>query len=178
MKWCETSLAGAWLIEMEPVIDERGFFARSWCQDEFAVHGANSSLVQCGVSHNRLCGTLRGLHYQVEPHAEAKLVRCTAGAIYDVLLDLRQESVTYGRWEAFLLDAVNLRMIYVPEGVAHGFQTLEDASEVFYQISAAYHPECAKGVRWDDPAFGIAWPLPVSAISERDRSFPLASPVC
>jgi dTDP-4-dehydrorhamnose 3,5-epimerase len=174
----ETPIPGAYLVEMALLGDERGFFARSWCREEFAQHGLNANLAQCDVSYNRKCGTLRGMHYQTEPYPEAKLIRCTAGAIYDVMLDLRRNLDTYGNWTAFELSAANRRMVYVPEGVAHGFQTLADDSEVFYQMSEFYHPECARGVRWDDPAFGIAWPLPVSVVSEKDRSYPLTGQPC
>lgn len=171
MRFNETTLPGAYLVEIEPLADERGFFARSWCCDEFAQHGLNAKLVQCDISYNKNRGTLRGMHYQAEPFAEAKLVRCTMGAIYDVILDLRRDSSTFGRWEAIELSAANRRMLYIPEGVAHGFQTLEDNSEVFYQMSERYHPECSKGVRWNDPAFGIAWPIAKLVISRRDREY-------
>lgn len=169
----ETGLAGAFVIEPERREDERGFFARTWCRDEFAAHGLNPALVQCNISFNKKRGTLRGMHYQAAPHEEAKLVRCTQGAIYDVILDLRRESATFGRWVGVELTAENRRMLYVPEGFAHGFQTLEDDSEVFYQMSAFYHAESALGARWDDPAFAIAWPLPDPILSDRDRAFPL-----
>lgn len=178
MKFVETPIPGAYLVEMELLGDERGFFARSWCRDEFARHGLNHNLAQCDVSYNEKRGTLRGMHYQAEPYPEAKLVRCTMGAIFDVLLDLRRDSPACGKWAAFELSAANRRMVYIPEGVAHGFQTLSDGSEVFYQMSEFYHPECACGVRWDDPSFGIAWPLPVAAVSEKDRSYPLVGQPC
>lgn len=178
MIFSETPIPGAYLVEMEPLGDERGFFARSWCRDEFARHGLNPALAQCDVSYNKKRGTLRGMHYQAEPHPEAKLVRCTMGAIYDVLLDLRRNSPAFRRWAAYELSAANRRMVYIPEGVAHGFQTLADDSEVFYQMSEIYHPECARGVRWDDPAHGIAWPLHVSAISDKDRSYPVVGQPC
>lgn len=176
MKFIETSITGAYLVEIEALTDERGFFARSWCREEFARHGLNTQLAQCDISYNKQRGTLRGMHYQAAPFAEAKLVRCTMGAIFDVILDLRRDSGAFGRWEAFELSAANRRMLYIPEGVAHGFQTLENDSEVFYQMSEDYHPECAKGVRWDDPAFAIEWPLPSPVISGRDRVFPLVEP--
>lgn len=176
MKFTETSIPGAYLVEMEPLADERGFFARSWCSDEFARHGLNAKLVQCNISYNRKRGTLRGMHYQAEPFPEAKLVRCTKGAIYDVILDLRRDSTAFKRWEAFELSAANRHMLYIPEGVAHGLQTLEDDSEVFYQMSEYYHPECADGVRWDDPAFGIKWPLPEPVISLRDCGYDMILP--
>lgn len=176
VKFIETSIPGAYLIEIEPLADERGFFARSWCSDEFARRGLNAKLAQCNISYNKKRGTLRGMHYQTRPFQEAKLVRCTMGKIYDVMLDLRGDSATFKRWEAFELSAANRHMLYIPEGVAHGFQSLEDDSEVFYQMSESYHPECAAGVRWDDPAFAIEWPLPDAKVSERDCSFSLAEP--
>lgn len=166
----ETELRGAYIIEPELIQDERGFFARTWSQEEFASRGLNSKLVQCSSSFNKQLGTLRGMHYQIPPHEEAKLVRCTAGAIYDVIVDLRENSPTRSKWLGVELSAGNRLIVYVPEGFAHGFQTLEDHTEVFYQVSEYYHPESARGVRWDDPAFGIDWPLGISVISERDRS--------
>lgn len=173
MKFIETELAGAWLIELEPAVDERGFFARSWCQREFAEHGLDSQLVQCNISYNARRGTLRGMHYQAAPHGETKLVRVTRGAIYDVLLDVRADSPTFGRWQAFELSADNRRALYIPEGVAHGFQTLSDDADVFYQMGAFYHPQAARGIRWDDPRFAIAWPEAERTISERDRGYSL-----
>lgn len=169
----KTELQGAYIIEPEPIEDERGFFARIWSEEEFASHGLNSKLVQCNTSFNKLVGTLRGMHYQSAPHEEAKLVRCTAGAIYDVMLDLREDSPTYLKWIGVELSARNRRLVYIPEGFAHGFQTLEPGAEVFYQVSEYFHPESARGVRWDDPVFGIEWPLEVRVISERDRTHPL-----
>lgn len=159
------------MIDLERQADDRGFFARTWCRREFEDHGLNSRLVQCSLSFNKRRGTLRGMHYQVEPHAEAKLVRCTRGAIYDVIIDLRPDSPTFTKWAAAELTAENMTMLYIPEGFAHGFQTLEDDSEVFYQMSEFYHPECARGVRWDDPAFGIVWPNKHPIMSLRDRTF-------
>lgn len=167
-----TKLAGVFEISPELRPDERGFFMRTWCQQEFEQHGLNGKLVQCSVSFNTLRGTLRGMHYQEAPFAEAKLVRCTAGAIYDVALDLRPESPTYKQWYGTVLSARNRHALYVPERCAHGFLTIEDESEVLYQMSEFYHPEAAKGVRWDDPAFGIVWPGAVKVISERDRDVP------
>ncbi len=172
MRFDETSLPGVFQIQLEPSRDERGFFARSWCQTEFASRGLNSRLVQCNVSFNERRSTLRGLHYQTEPFGEGKLVRCTAGAIYDVALDLRPQSLTFKRWTAAVLSADNRRMFYIPEGCAHGFLTLEDRTEVFYQMTEFYHPEAARGVRWNDPAFQIEWPTKVEVISERDRTYP------
>jgi dTDP-4-dehydrorhamnose 3,5-epimerase len=171
MMFTETKLAGVFLVEPELREDERGFFARTWCQREFAEHGLSTRLVQCNVSFNHRRGTLRGMHYQTAPHAEAKLVRCTMGAIHDVIVDLRRDSPTFRQWVAVELTAHNRRTIFVPEGLAHGFQTLADESEVFYQMLEFHHPECARGVRWDDPAFAIAWPLPIATISDTDRGY-------
>lgn len=167
----ETRLPGVFEIDIEPHLDERGFFGRSWCQKEFENSKLNSRLVQCSVSFNTRKGTLRGIHYQAEPFPETKLVRCTMGSIYDVVVDLRPKSRTFGEWIGVELTAANRHMIYVPEGCGHGFLTLEDNAEVFYQISEFYHPELARGVRWDDPALAISWPAPVEVISERDRSY-------
>ncbi len=172
MFFTETKLQGAFIIEPEPIEDERGFFARCWCKKEFEEHDLNPHLVQCNISFNKKKGTLRGMHYQVAPHEEAKLVRCTMGAIYDVIIDLRPESPTFKQWVAVELTALNRRMLYVPEGFAHGFQTLEDNTEVLYQMSEFYHSECARGVRWDDPAFGIKWPDGNRIISVKDLQYP------
>jgi len=172
MKFLETEISGVFVIRSEPVLDERGFFARSWCQKEFASHGLNSQLVQCNISGNVRKGTLRGMHYQTAPYAETKLIRCTRGSIFDVALDLRPNSQTYKRWTATVLTAGNHHMFYIPEGCAHGFLTLEDDCEVFYQMSEFYHPESARGVRWNDPAFGIEWPGKAEVISTRDASYP------
>lgn len=170
MKFTQTTLAGAYIIDIEPALDERGFFARSWCQHEFAAQGLNSNLAQCSISYNKTRGTLRGMHYQGKPHEEVKVVRCTQGAIYDVIVDLRPASATFKKWIAVELNAENRRMIYVPPGVAHGFQSLVDDTEVFYQVSEFYYPELSLSVRWDDPAFGIEWPPAAQrVISERDR---------
>jgi len=160
------------VIEVERLTDERGFFARAWCQREFAEHGLNPRLVQCNISYNPRRGTLRGMHYQAVPHSEAKLVRCTRGAIYDVIVDLRSDSPSYLRHFGVDLTAEGREMLYVPEGVAHGFLTLEDETEVFYQMSEFYAPEAARGVRWNDPAFGIRWPIEVAVISPRDAAYP------
>jgi dTDP-4-dehydrorhamnose 3,5-epimerase len=172
MKLIGLPLTGACLIELQPVSDERGFFARTWCAEEFQRLGLNPNLVQCSISWNAKRGTLRGLHYQTEPYAEAKLIRCCSGAIYDVIVDLRPASPTYGTWSAAELTSENRTMLYVPEGFAHGFQTLIDNTEVFYQISASYQPDYARGVRWNDPALGIEWPIADPIISARDRGFP------
>jgi dTDP-4-dehydrorhamnose 3,5-epimerase len=169
----ETELRGAYIIEPELIWDERGFFARTWSKEDFVSHGLNSTLVQCNSSFNKQRGTLRGMHYQIPPHEEAKLVRCSAGAIYDVIVDLRVDSLTWLKWIGVELTASNHLMLYIPEGFAHGFQTLEDDTEVFYQVSEYYHPESARGVRWDDPALSINWPLSIGVISERDRSHPI-----
>ncbi len=175
MKFIETKLKGAYIIEPQLLEDERGFFARTFCQKEFEAHGLNTRLAQCSISYNRRKGTLRGMHYQVAPMAEAKVVRCTKGAIYDVIIDLRRDSPTYCEWIAVELSAENHRMLYIPEEFAHGFQTLEDDTEVFYQISEFYAPEYARGVRWNDSAFGIMFPLKNVIISERDKTYPLMS---
>ena len=159
-------------MEIEPVADERGFFARLWCRREFQALGLNVVIEQSSMSFNRKRGTLRGMHYQAVPHEEVKLVRCTRGAIYDVILDLRADSRTYCRWFAAELTADNGKMMYVPARFAHGFQTLAEESEVFYQISEAYRPEVAGGVRWNDPAFQIEWPIANPILSRRDRSYP------
>lgn len=171
MKFIPTNLAGAWVVEPERLGDERGYFARTFCRDEFAAHGLNPELVQCNVSFNAKRNTLRGMHYQVQPHEEAKLVRCTRGTIFDVIIDIRANSSTVGEWFAVELAAVNGLMLYIPEGFAHGFQTLEDGSEVFYQMSEKYHPGASRGIRWNDPAFGIAWPLTDPVISARDAGY-------
>lgn len=168
----QARLGGMFIIDLERREDERGFFARSWCYEEFRERGLNPRIVQCNVSFNRKRGTLRGMHYQVSPYAEAKLIRCTRGAVYDVAIDLRPDSPTFLRWEAVTLSEDNHRMAYVPEGCAHGFQTLQDDTEVTYQVSAFYRPEYARGVRWDDPLFNIRWPDGERIILERDRSFP------
>jgi len=166
----ETPIPGAVLIELEPLVDERGSFARTFAVDEFAAHGLETRVAQCNTSTSARAGTLRGLHYQASPHQEAKLVRCVRGAIYDVVVDLRPESPTYCAWYGVELSASNRTMIFVPAGLAHGFQTLEDDTEVLYQMSQAYFAGHARGVRWDDPAFGIAWPeAEVRTISQRDR---------
>lgn len=165
-------MKGAFVIDLEPHQDERGFFARSYCHDEFASRGLNARLAQCSISFNGKRGTLRGMHYQARPYEEAKLVRCTKGSLFDVIIDLRRQSASFKRHFAIELSASNRRQLYVPEGFAHGFQTLEDDTEVFYQISTPYHPGSGRGVRWDDPAFQIGWPdVATRIISERDRSY-------
>ncbi len=174
MQFIETNIAGVWLLQPDLLEDERGFFARTWCSQQFDEKGLNSSLSQCSVSFNKTAGTLRGMHYQLSPNEEDKLVRCTMGAIYDVALDLRPTSSSYKQWVAFELSASNRNMLYIPGGVAHGFQTLEDSSEVFYQISQPFVPESASGVRWDDQAFSIKWPDVSSprVMSDKDRHYP------
>lgn len=173
MKFSETPLHGAFVVEIEPRLDERGFFARAWCEREFREHGLNPALSQCNVSWNTKAGTLHGMHYQEAPYAEAKLVRCTRGAMFDAIVDLRLDSPTYTRWYGLELSADNRRMIYVPEGFAHGYQTLVDDTELYYQVSVPYQPNAARGVRWDDPAFGIQWPEASGrTMAERDRTYP------
>jgi dTDP-4-dehydrorhamnose 3,5-epimerase len=171
MTFHETKLHGVYEIHLEPKGDERGFFARSWCQREFDQHGLNPVTVQCSVAFNEKKGTLRGLHYQAEPHPETKLVRCTQGSIYDVVVDLRPGSSTFREWIGVVLTAANRHMVYVPGGYGHGLLTLEDRTEVFYQMSEFYYPELSRGVRWNDPAFQIAWPAQPVVISDRDRTY-------
>jgi dTDP-4-dehydrorhamnose 3,5-epimerase len=173
MKFSETIIQGSYVISPEKVEDGRGFFARTFCQREFAAHCLDQDLVQCSISFNRQRGTLRGMHYQSAPYAETKLVRCTRGAIYDVILDLRPQSSTFGRWVATTLSDDNRLTLYIPEGVAHGFQTLCAESEILYQISEFYAPEHTHGVRWNDPAFAIEWPISNPIISARDLSYPV-----
>jgi dTDP-4-dehydrorhamnose 3,5-epimerase len=174
MRFVETGLAGVVVVELEEHVDERGSFARTWCRDEMAAAGLTSELAQCSLSRNHVAGTLRGLHFQRAPHEEAKLVRCTRGAIFDVAVDLRPGSPTQGRWVGVELDPDSGKALYVPEGCAHGFQTLADDSDVAYMISTPYTPESAAGVRWDDPLLAISWPDVAGerTISERDRSLP------
>jgi dTDP-4-dehydrorhamnose 3,5-epimerase len=160
------------VIEPEMHEDHRGFFARTFCEREFEAHGLNPRVVQCNISFNRLKGSLRGMHFQASPHSEAKLVRCTAGSIYDVIIDLRPSSSAFKKHFGVELSGQNRKMLYIPEEFAHGFQTLEDSTEVFYQMSQFYSPEHSRGVRWDDPAFGISWPPGERIIIERDRSYP------
>ena len=172
MMFTETKLKGAFIIEPEKFEDERGFFARTFCRKEFEAHGLNPNLVQCNISFNKKRGTVRGMHFQVKPYEEAKLVSCLRGAIYDVIIDLRPNSPTYRQWVAVELSGENFRLLYIPEGFAHGFQTLQDNTVVFYQMSESYHPESSRGLRWDDPVFGIKWPISVKSISTRDRTYP------
>jgi dTDP-4-dehydrorhamnose 3,5-epimerase len=154
----ETKLKGAYIIELEPIEDERGFFARSFCQREFKRYGLDFDVAQCNLSYNKKKGTIRGLHYQIAPYEEIKLVRCIAGAIYDAIIDIRPESPTFRQWVGIKLTANNLKMLYVPKGFAHGYLTLKDNTTVFYQVSTYYHLECERTIRWDDPEFGVGWP--------------------
>jgi len=171
MKFTETPLQGAYIIDLDTIEDERGFFARSWCKKEFANHGLIPDLVQCNISFNKKKGTLRGMHYQIQPYGETKLVRCTHGAIYDVIIDLRKNSPTFKQWYSVELTAGNRTMLYIPEDFAHGFQTLEDNTEIMYQMSEYYHSDHARGVRWNDPVFSIAWPVNNQIVSKRDREY-------
>lgn len=178
MIFTETKVAGAFIIDLETRSDERGFFARAFCRREFEARGLNPEVAQCNLSLSASAGTLRGMHFQLPPHEEAKLVRCTQGALYDVALDLRPESPSYLQWVGVELTAENRRMLYVPEGCAHGFQTLLTDTEAFYQVSAAYAPEAERGFRWDDKAFGIVWPDAAErTISEKDEHWPDYEPV-
>jgi dTDP-4-dehydrorhamnose 3,5-epimerase len=173
VRFVPTALPGAFIVQPERIEDVRGFFARTWCPREFAEHGLNPRLEQCSISFNARKGTLRGMHYQLAPFAEAKLVRCTMGALWDVIIDLRPDSPAFRRHLGVELTALDRRMLYIPEGFAHGFQTLADSTEVFYQMSQVYSPAHARGVRWDDPAFGIAWPEEAGRIIiARDREYP------
>lgn len=168
----ETELKGAYIIESEPLKDERGYFARTYCQNDFRQNGLELTIAQCDVSYNRQKGTLRGLHYQSAPHEEAKLVSCTRGAMYDVIVDIREQSPTYCRWLAVELTEQNHKMLYIPKGFAHGFQTLADDTRVYYQMSEYYHPELARGIRWNDSAFSIKWPVKISIMAAKDHQFP------
>ena len=168
MRFQDTPLAGAYVIEPEPIEDDRGAFMRTFCREEFEAHGLIGVFVQCNVSYNTRKATLRGLHFQKPPHEEGKLVRCTAGAVFDVIVDIRPESQTYCRWFGVELTRDNRHALYIPPGFAHGFQTLADHSEIFYQMTEFHHPESGVGLRWNDPAFGIEWPLPNPIISRRD----------
>jgi dTDP-4-dehydrorhamnose 3,5-epimerase len=169
----ELKLKGIFKIQLEKIEDERGFFARCWDKNEFEKYGLNTNIIQCNISFNKNKGTLRGLHYQTFPYEEAKLIRCTRGKIYEVMLDLRKESKTYKQWESIELSPSDYSLLYVPEGFALGFQTLEDNTELFYQMSEQYVPEFARGINYKDPKFNIDWPLEVQTISKRDSSFEL-----
>jgi dTDP-4-dehydrorhamnose 3,5-epimerase len=176
MIFTETKLPGAYLIDVEKREDHRGFFARAWCQREFEEHHLVPRVVQANISFNKQKGTLRGMHYQLAPYAETKLVRCVRGALYDVIIDLRPDSSTYMQWLGVELTAEDYKMLFVPEGFAHGFQTLVDNTEATYQVSQFYTPGAEGGVRYDDPAFGIEWPIDVQVISDKDRSWPNYTP--
>ena len=176
MRFAPSALQGLVVVEPQPTEDERGSFARVFCMEEFAAAGLPTAFPQCNVSVNRRRGTLRGLHWQDEPHPEGKLVRCTRGAIWDVAVDLRPDSPTFHRWLGFELTAANGRALYIPPGFAHGFQTLEEDTEVFYQMTESYRSGLARGARWNDPAFGIAWPLPDPILSPRDAAHPALRP--
>jgi dTDP-4-dehydrorhamnose 3,5-epimerase len=171
MLFTETKLKGSYIIEIEKIEDERGFFARTWDQKKFDKIGLNSKLSQCSISFNKEAGTLRGMHYQEKPYQEAKIVRCTKGKIFDVIIDLRKNSKTLMNWFGVELSSQNYKILYVPEGFAHGFQTLEDDTEVFYQISKEYMPEFARGKLWNDPKFNISWPIKSPIISEKDEQW-------
>jgi len=166
----KTQLKDAVLIDLEKIEDHRGFFARSWDVNIFKENGLNPKIVQCNISYTKKKGTIRGMHYQKDPYAEAKLIRCTKGKICDTIIDLRKTSETYKKWESFELSSSNFKMLYVPEGFAHGFQSLEDDTEILYQVSQFYSPECEKAIRWNDPNFNINWPIKVTEISEKDNS--------
>lgn len=172
MIFSDTKLKGVFVVDLEPIDDERGFFARTFCQEEFTQKGLVSSFDQTSVSFNKAAGTLRGMHYQAAPFEETKLVRCTMGRVYDVTLDLRRDSPTFLSWVGVELSAGNRSAIYIPRGCAHGFLTLADDCEILYDITPAYHGQSARGVRWNDPIFGIQWPIDVKVISDRDRAFP------
>ena len=172
MEFTETKLKGAFVVRLKKLEDQRGYFARGWCRDEFAKHGLNPNMVQLNTGFSHQKGTLRGMHYQEAPHVEAKFVRCTCGAIYDVIIDLRRDSSTRGQWFGAELTADSGTMLYAPEGFAHGYQTLTDNADMYYMTTAPYASGAAKGVRYNDAAFGIKWPLPVSVISEPDQNWP------
>ena len=171
MIFSETKLSGSYIIEIEKIEDERGFFARTWDREEFSKIELDSEFIQSSISQNKKKGTIRGMHYQTKPYEESKIVRCAKGRIFDVIIDLRPDSKTFKEWFSIELSADNYKMLYIPKGFAHGFQTLEDNTEIFYDISQLYKPEYSKGIRWDDKTFGIKWPLKVSLISQRDLSY-------
>lgn len=173
MNFKETKLKGAYIIDVKPLRDERGFFGRSYCKDEFEAYGLNTNAVQANLSYNKTKGTLRGMHMQVSPNEETKLVRCNRGAIYDVIIDMRENSMTYMKWIGVELTADNYRMLYVPEGFAHGFITLEDDTDVSYQVTQFYTPGAERCFRWDDPAFDIEWPIQPKVVSKKDSAHPL-----
>ena len=169
----KTAVRDAYIVEFEKISDDRGFFARAWCKNEFEAHGLNTRLVQANVASNKKKGVIRGLHYQISPYEESKLIRCTKGAVYDVIIDLREDSPTNKQWIGVELSDENYRMLYVPEGFAHGYQTLQDNTEVTYQVSQFYTPNSERGIRWDDPTFNITWPdTEKRIITEKDQSWP------
>jgi dTDP-4-dehydrorhamnose 3,5-epimerase len=172
MRFIETFLPGVFIVEIEPQSDDRGFFSRTWCQQNFMEHGLSPKLVQCNISFNQKKGTLRGMHYQLKPSAEAKLVRCTRGAVYDVVIDIRKDSRSYKKWFSKELTEWNRDALFIPEGLAHGFLTLTDQTELLYQMSEFYQPETARGIRWNDPEFNITWPEEISVIAEKDNNYP------
>ena len=171
MKFTKLEIRDAFLVELNKLGDHRGFFARLWCQEEFEEHGLVPNVVQANISFSKIKGTLRGMHYQEEPHAETKFIRCAKGAIYDVIIDIKPDSPTFMQWVSVELTAENYKMLYVPKGYAHGFQSLEPDSEVTYLVSEFYTPQAEGGIRYNDPAFGLDWPLPVAEISDKDRSW-------
>lgn len=168
----ETELKGAFIIEVEKINDERGFFARTWDKEKFEKHNLNSNIVQCSISINKKKGTIRGMHYQVKPYEESKIVRCTKGKIFDVIIDLRKKSSTFKKWISVEISENNHKMIYIPKGFAHGFQTLEDNTEIFYQISEFYNKDASSGIKCNDPELSIKWPLEITMVSEKDKNFP------
>ncbi len=173
MRFLQTSLSGVWLIELELREDDRGFLARTYCENEFSQHGLNTRWPQCNLTLTKKRGTIRGMHYQADPKPEIKLIRCSAGTIYDVLVDVRRDSASFGKWEGFELSSQNRRMLYVPGGIAHGFQSITDNCEVFYQMSEFYVSEMARGLRWNDPQVGIKWPIADQTLSDRDKNLTL-----
>jgi dTDP-4-dehydrorhamnose 3,5-epimerase len=173
MRFTPSPIAGAWIIDIEPIHDQRGFFATTWLPEQFREHGIDPALAQCNLAFNHKRGTLRGMHFQAAPHAQAKLVRATRGALLDVIVDLRPESATYRKWDAVELTADNRRTLFIPAGLAHGYLTLADDTEAFYQASTPWAPQAESGVRWNDPAFGIRWPFQPTVISEKDQHWPL-----
>lgn len=173
MKFQETRIPGAWIIDITPIPDHRGFFAMTWLPDELRQRGMNPALAQCNLAFNHRRGTLRGMHFQKAPYAQAKIIRTTRGSLLDVIVDLREESPTFQQWDAVELTADNRRMLYMPEGIAHGYLTLADDTEAYYHASSAWVPAAESGVRWDDPAFQIEWPFEPSVISDKDRQWPL-----
>lgn len=172
MKFIEKDIKGVFEITLDRIKDDRGWFTRSWCSKEFNAQGLNSNVVQCNISYNNKRGTLRGMHYQEKPYKEAKLVRCCQGSIFDVVIDLRSDSATFKKWVCIELSSNERNMLYIPEGLAHGFQTLEDNTEILYQMSEYYNSECARGVRWNDPQFAIEWPIAEKIISLKDQQYP------